>query len=243
MRLVDKINASTLQMQHRKDDLGNLLGGVKLRRWSLLIPKEYFRDQKVIQHAAKKRTEAIMAWKLPFIADDFRIVVGYGAEFEDIAKLLKNVGLKRINLDDSLADPEATEEWKLAHVGELSALDEKLDKTKRPRKAIEVVRSELIKCAVIAQNSVAKVRVEDPEGWASIIQAKAEKGRALKQESALTTLLPSQFLEQVMNDYRRKLSELMPSLGDDSALILANEAIIEWLIACPLNFYPPEDAS
>ncbi|MEO7099190.1 MAG: hypothetical protein ABI162_07490 [Luteolibacter sp.] len=241
-RLIAKINGSTLQMQKKQNDLVASLAGVKIRRWYLLIPREYFRDRKVIEHAGKKRTEVVASWNLPFIANDFRIVVGYGAEFDGIAKSLADrLGLKRILFDSEIACAITTSEWEEGKSSEIQGMDQKLRKIKRPAQAIAYLRAELVRCAVIAQNSINNIRLEDPEGWEKVLLAKSEKAFSLRQESALTNLLPAQFFESLMKDFTDKLMRIMPSLAEDSARILTNYAIVEWLMACPLDFYSDQD--
>lgn len=237
-RLIKKINDSTLQMQKRQDDLVLSLAGVKIKRWYLLIPREYFRDRKVIEHAGQKRTNVVVSWNLPFISDDFRIVVGYGAEFDDIARSLADrLGHKRIEFDSEIANPVAMIEWEEGRPSEIQELDQKLKKIQRPTQAVAHLRNELVRCAVIAQNSINAIRLEDPEGWEKVLSSKSEKAHSLRVESALTQLVPAEFFEKVMSAFTEKLIKTMPSLSEDSARILTNDAIVEWLMACPLDFY------
>jgi hypothetical protein len=240
-RLIQKINNDTLKLKKYQNELTKILGPVKLKRWNLLIPKEYFRDQEVIQHAVGKRTELVTSWKLPFVDDDFRIVVSYGAEFEDLAESLKTLGMKRIELDGASIEPIAADAWESANAEHLGTLDGKLGRTKRSLPARKIVRTELIKCAVIAQNSLNRIRNDDPESWETIIRSKTEKAESLKMESALTSQVPAQYLQSVMDDYRANLAEKVPSLSDEAARILANEAVVEWLMACPLDFFPENE--
>jgi hypothetical protein len=237
-RLIQKINDSTLQMKNREKLLSGILAGVKLKRWYLLIPREFMRDNKVVSHAGETRTKEVTSWNLSFIAADFRIVVGYGAEFEGILKALgEQFGRKRIQLPSDQVDADVTSKWEAENAAEIPELDHKLSKTGRPPSALAGVKYELIRCAVIAQNSVDKIRLEDPEGWEKVLLAKSDKANALRQECALTDLVPAAFLTKVMTDYTETLKESMPTLSAEAARILSNHAIVEWLMACPLDFH------
>ncbi len=103
-----------------------------------------------------------------------------------------------------------------------------------------MLRNELIKRAVIAQNAFSRLKTEDPDGWEILVDAKAEKSSSLVIESTLNTAIPAVFIQKVINDYHSKVLKSMPSVTEEAARILTNEAVVEWLLTCPLQFYAQE---
>lgn len=234
-RIIAKINKDTLQLKDRAKFFGECLGSQRLRRWTLLVPREYLRDRKCVQHAGK-RQEVVKGWNLPFIADDFVITVGDGSEFDTTREKLRGLEKARLTIEPIPLSDEAKKEWEKSRSQQVPIFDEKLGNMDKPAAVVGHIRDQLIECAVNAQNAFKKLENDDPEGWEQLVKAKAAKGRELVLESALNNKIPTEFMKDVMADYKATTIKVMPALDDEAARILTNEAIVEWLLTCPLNF-------
>ena len=109
----------------------------------------------------------------------------------------------------------------------------------KPPESLAIIRDLLIECAVNAQNHFKRLENDDPEGWERLVKAKAAKGRDLRIQSLLNNKIPSEFLQEVMSEYKATALKVMSTLDEEAAQLLTNEAIVEWLLTCPLNFKRP----
>lgn len=238
-RIIEKINGDTLKLQKNSSFFEKCLDNIKLKRWALPVPSEYLQHNKLAQQAGT-RAAAVREWQLPFIDNDFTITVGHGAEFDGIRDECRAFGTGRIAIPSAPPTKAEQDDWETANAAQMQMLDDKLSRTKHPKQAIDAIRSAIIRNAVVAQNAFSRLEREDPDGWERLVKAKAQKRNALEFESGANTALPIDFLKKVKADYQAKVLQEMSSLSEDSALIIADEAIVEWLLSCPLNFYAPE---
>ncbi|MES2738848.1 MAG: hypothetical protein V4672_21195 [Verrucomicrobiota bacterium] len=238
-RILRKINSDTLKLKKNAVFFSKCLDAIKLKRWTLIIPAEYLKDNQLTQHVGV-RTGEVRSWDLSFIDKQFTITVGSGAEFDGVRDRCREFGRKRINILTEPPTDTEQKEWELANEPKMQLLDDKLGKSKRPRLAISAIRSALVRNAVIAQNAFNRIEKEDPEGWERLVKTKSEKRDALELESALNTAIPAEFITKVKAEYQARALEVMPALTEAAARILADEAIVEWLFACPLNFFESE---
>ncbi len=238
-RIIDKINKDTLKLKKNLKFFSKSLCPFKLKRWTLLVPKEHFRDRAIVEQAGKRAGD-VKSWNLPFIDDDFCITVSCGDEFDDVREEFRKLGQARINIKDVAPTTAEQQAWEESNAAQMPILDDKLNRSKSPKDAIKMLRNELIKRAVIAQNAFSRLKTEDPDGWEILVDAKAEKSSSLVIESTLNTAIPAVFIQKVINDYHSKVLKSMPSVTEEAARILTNEAVVEWLLTCPLQFYAQE---
>jgi hypothetical protein len=188
---------------------------------------------------AGKRAEVVKSWNLPFIADDFVITVGDGSEFDTTREKLRELERSRLTIEPKPLSEDAKKEWEAARSTQVPIFDEKLSGMDKPPESVAILRDLLIECAVNAQNHFKRLENDDPEGWERLVKAKAAKGRDLRIQSLLNNKIPSEFLQEVMAEYKATALKVMATLDEEAAQILTNEAIVEWLLTCPLNFKRP----
>lgn len=234
-RIIKKMNDDTLKLQKNEKFFADSFGPLRMKQWTLLVPPEKFKGRKFVQQAGR-RAEEVKRWKLPFIADDFRITVSDGSEFDTTREKLRELEMARLAIEPVPLTDEAKKEWETLRAKEVPILDQKLGAMDRPADLVEQIRDQLIECAVVAQNAFKRLEKEDPDGWERLVKAKAAKGRELRTESLLNNKIPSEFLQKVINDYKAISLSVMPTLDDEAARILTNEAVVEWLLTCPLKF-------
>lgn len=235
-RIVKKMYEDTLKLKKRSSELAEMLGDIKIRFWSLVIPPESFRDKKVVQKAGT-RTALVRDWNLSFISPDFRILVTDGREFNDDVEELRRLLRPKIVID-GIDDVESlVPEWERKNPEQISTVENKLRKTNRPAEAISSVRKELIKCLIAGQNSLERIRESSPETYEIVVKTKRGKADALRMECAMTSMLPADFLMRTIEEFKGRLKQFLPELDESGAHVLANEAVGDWLIGCSLDFY------
>lgn len=234
-RIIDKMNKDTLKLKNNAQFFTKCLDAIRLKRWTLLIPREFMQHKSIAEHAGVRARE-VRSWNLPFIDGSFGITISCGSEFDAYRKACLEFGRSRIKIDLPTPTVEERREWERSNAVRMKVLDDKLNQTHSKPAVVQAVKDSLIKNAVKAQNSFARLENEDPDGWSTLVKVKAEKRDALELESALNTSVPTEYLKSVIASYKARALQEMPALDDQAADILANEAIVEWLFACPLNF-------
>lgn len=234
-RIIDKMNKDTLKLKNNAPFFKKCLDTVRLKRWTLLIPREFMQHKSIAEHAGVRARE-VRSWSLPFIDGDFSITISCGSEFDAYRQACLQFGRGRIGINLPGPTDEERLEWERINAVRMRVLDDKLNQTHHKPSVIQTVKASLIRDAVKAQNSFARLEKEDPEGWSTLVKVKAEKRDALELESALNTSVPAEYLKTVIASYKARALQEMPALDDQAANILVNEAIVEWLFACPLNF-------
>ena len=234
-RIIEKMNKDTLKLKQKASFFAKCLDTIRLKRWTLLIPREFMQHKSIAEHTGV-RAQEVRSWNLPFIDANFGITISCGSEFDAYRQACLQFGRGRIKINLPAPTDEDRREWERSNAERMKVLDDKLNQTHHKPSVIQAVRTSLIQDAVKAQNSFAQLEKEDPEGWSTLVRVKAEKRDALELESALNTSVPADYLKTVMASYKARALQEMPALDDQAASILANEAIVEWLFACPLNF-------
>jgi len=88
----------------------------------------------------------------------------------------------------------------------------------------------------ISGNIVLK-RLEDelPDTFRRVLELKEQKEGDLDTETVTLNLVPTQFFQETLESYQKQLSST-PGLSQRATHILANEAVADWLLRCPLEF-------
>ncbi len=214
--------------------LQKLLGTVKIRRWVLLVPT--YDSKEIVGHASKK-TKEVKTAELPYVTDDFQVVVedeeAFSVEREELLRgRLANVEIVAGDIKD--ADMS---QWVGNHDPLIQDLDGKLTRlpTLQSTEQRHEFRNQIIRHFLRGQNVLEELR-KYPESYEKIHTAKSEQERYLVAKSLLTTKTPAGYLETSLDKIRMSMRENVPAVSSHTIEAVAWEAISDWLIRCPLNF-------
>lgn len=231
----NKVTNDAKKFIKNKQELANLFGELKIRRWILIVPKHD--SSKLLIHAAEKAAQ-IRAAELSYVADDFRIAVMTEADFERERRLLD--GADRAEVHYPL--PEVNEE---AHAAWLESADAGLIDNLR-RKAIKIQTlstPEKVEGfeALIARNYIAgqevldELRRDHPRVYEAVILEKAAQAHALEAVSMISSAAPSDRLQSALKEFDIQISRRFPQISSETRSIIAMEAVADWLLLCPLD--------
>jgi hypothetical protein len=210
--------------------------GFKTRRYCFVVPE--FRSLELVAHAQTKTGE-VRAAALPYVAEDFSVMIQTRADYEveqrlETARLLKDL---RLEIDD--IDASAIEEWVVENNIGVQNLDRKIPlfTTLVETQDIESARKYWIERKICTDNALEKLRNHSAEAWEKIwsIKIGREKllGRVYGQFGSGSGTVAS-ISENVVSD----MIEQVPNLAKIGAEILAEGLVGEWLQNCKLNFRP-----
>ncbi len=234
----DKMTADVGKFIKNRATLGKLFGTLKIRRWVLLVP--CFDSKELVAHAAVKTAE-VKAEKLPYVADDFCIVVCQEDDFVVERDRLLNAGASYIEIITEVATPEKLSNWSATNDALLETLEMKLSKLPKLQIASEraAFKRKVLGWYIEGQSVLEGLR-KYPQVYERVIRSKAHRENYLAM-AAVGGSASHELLTQAVTDLRDTLQQEAKELHHFSADKLAHEAVADWLLRCPLDF--PEMAS
>ncbi len=213
--------------------LARIFGGTKIKRWILFVPK--FDSKSIIEHASKKTAEVVAA-NLPYVDADFRVMVCQEDDFVVARDQLLSANTGTIDITPDTATPEQLSEWASANDGLVAKLQGKISRlptisTESKRKAF---LDQVLKWHLEGQSVLDELR-RYPTVFEKVIRAKAHHENALAMLGA-SEIVPQKILSTALNDLKLSIKAEVNSLHSFSADTLAQEAVADWLLRCPLDF-------
>ncbi|MBA4105836.1 MAG: hypothetical protein C0485_08765 [Pirellula sp.] len=226
----DKITRDLKKLETNKDFWIETLQGLKLRRWSLVVPS--LDDKEVIKHARKKAKE-LLNKKLPFIAETFEVFVETAdafpaarAEIREPALVSKILRPKPVT-EQHVADMEVEEPLFIRN------LDFKLSKA-APNADPEESRRDYLKWHLQCSNFLDELHQKFPLHWEAIDQLTTTLIAAIQtKQRSDTTPLPDKLLE-VEGDLEKRLKDSAAFLTDAERITLAFGHVARWMGECSL---------
>jgi len=230
----DKLWTDLKKLRDNASDFQHMLGDVKIERYVFLVP--IFDGADLVKYAAGK-TEEVREWDLPFISDDFWIVIHDESNYpREVAELVR-LG----ELEAQLAIPDISsadvEEWAVSN-------DPLIDNLERKLRALPAMadtgkftrgREQLLEQYLAGQEMLDQLRDDHPELWQEIDARTAAREQTLPAESTFSTEAAGPRFKDVRERHRDELADV-PGLSPQSADQLAWAATAGWLLHCPLDF-------
>jgi hypothetical protein len=231
-----KISADIKKLQTNATKLVALFGGLKIRRWSLLVPRHESKDCTL--HAALKRDE-IRKLKLAHVTTDFEILIETEIDFPVELRKLRAVLHKLENFGTQLPAPTtgALSGWKVANSKFLSIAADKLAKAYPgdPAKQRETLEA-LVRSHVEGSNLLTKLKSEYPEVWEAVRREKAGIEESLSFESSVVPDTSPAKIVKARADLHAAIEKRVPQIDSQDIVSLSKEAVADWTFRCPLNF-------
>lgn len=235
----NKMTTDIRKFIENKEVLQRLFGPtLKIKRWVLFVP--LFDSKEIVAHAAKKTQEVIDA-ALPYVDDDFRVVVIEESSFSVARDQLLSATTQGLKLQASPVTAADLDAWRESNDGLLGVLKDKLAKlptlhtqAQRDDFALKVLRWYLTGQALLE-------RLRDyPQVYEKVIETKSHREEFLSM-GALHGSASNVVVLETLKDFRETLQREAKELHDFCAEQLAAEAVADWLMRCPLQF--PEVAN
>ena len=231
----DKITTDIGKFIRNKPELVRLFGGTLIRRWILIVPVS--ESASLVQHASKKSEEVLRAG-LPYVSDDFKVVIDTDSCFAKEINELANSGVISIENQNINVDPDRRNDWITSNDGLVGALSQKAEKI--PRLAIdgkiEDFKISMIEHYLRGQNLLDSFSKNYPDIYAQLDNCKRMYEFELKTLSLINSNPAPQHLTEAFKQYSGKLKDSAPNLQSTIIDALSWEGISDWLMRCPLDF-------
>lgn len=231
----DKITTDIGKFIRNKPDLIKLFGNTLIRRWILMVPVS--ESAWLAQHASKKSEEVLQA-KLPYISDDFKVVIDTDSCFAKEINELANSGvlpIKNPNIDINSAQRD---DWITSNDGLVGTLGQKAQKIPKLvlKEKIEDFNISMIEHYLRGQNLLDSFSKNYPDIYAQLENCKRMYEYELKTLSLINSDPAPHYLSHALKQYSTKIKKTAPNLPDTVIDALSWEGVADWLMRCPLDF-------
>jgi hypothetical protein len=231
----DKITTDIGKFIKNKPELVKLFGGTLISRWILIVPVS--ESASLVQHASKK-SEEVLRVRLPYVSDDFKVIVDTDSCFAKEMNELVNAGMIPVEGQAINVDSEDRDDWITSNDGLVGTLDQKAQKIPRlvTDGKIEDFKISMIEHYLRGQNLLDSFSQNYPDIYAQIDNCKHMYEFELRTLSLINSDPAPQHLKEAFKQYSEKLKDSAPNLPRAIIDTLGWEGVSDWLMRCPLDF-------
>jgi hypothetical protein len=234
----DKMTKDLGKLVAKADRVRGLLGDNVMCFWALVVPLYDSKD--LIVHARAKEQE-MRERDLPFLADDFTIVLFTEDDFAAERAVLDRHGIATVHAGAPLTDADiekSVADLKASESHQVTTMDEKLSRAKVSD--VTDMRERMLRQVVDADNIREHLRVDFPSTSEKVLTQLGIEERAIISERSLDMLHKGSLLD-VRERFKERMAANVRALGQDEADRLAHGQVGRWILECPLDF-PETDA-
>ncbi len=218
-----------------KDGVESLLGTVKLSRWILAVPRQAGKE--IVQHAVRK-AEEIKKVGLPFLTDDFEILIHSESSFNAEKQKSISRAMSSVELDADPVPPAQSSSW----IDENDELFENLiSKLKKvhphlSNDEIQKLARQFLDFFLIKQQFLETIANEIPEVRKPILSVLDAREGRLVFLGAVNEQPPNEVFRIEYDALVTALNDANTILGQGTAQKIASGTVSDWLLRCPLDF-------
>jgi hypothetical protein len=217
-------------------ELAKLLGSVKIKIWNFMVP--YYSNKEILKHA-KVKESLVRNTKLTHADKNFTVSVITEDDFLVERQELANAGLSSFDVSFQKVPQKALDKW-LQSANNVSLI------SNLNSKALQIVGSDsgpkltkfrlgVIRNYINGDIVLKQLEHELPDTFRHVKALKDQKEADLDTETTTLTLVPSAMFNETLKSYHAQLSKT-PGLSENATRAIANEAVADWLLRCPLEF-------
>jgi hypothetical protein len=217
-------------------ELVKILGSVKIRIWNLVVP--YYSNKDLIKHG-KIKEALVRASNLSHAAKDFTVSVITEEDFSVERQELASAGLSSFDVSVQSVPRETLDKWlqNANNVSLVSNLNHKAVQITGANSGSKLTRFRLGVVRNYINGDIVLKRLEHelPDTFKHVQALKDQKEADLDTETTTLKLVPSDMFNETLKSYHSQLSKT-PGLSETATRAIANEAVADWLLRCPLEF-------
>lgn len=229
-----KLNRDTLKLQKNKDDLPQLLDGLIIQHYFLIVPQ--YHSTELVAYA-NKRAATVRSWCLSFISNDFAITLKTPQDYQGEYQAALRDAAVQVRLPDPAISDGAVAGFAGSEPVLTTTLLRKLQdlKNHHPAANIQTMRESLTKWFLAKEEMMDNLR-EFPQTREAIEAQRRLQQEALEFENGFAVTQPHDRVLQVVEDYANQLESSVAGLRKGDAQRLSRGQAGEWLMRCPLEF-------
>jgi hypothetical protein len=234
----DKIHEDLKKFTNNSKALASLFAGVKIKRWILVVPR--FESAKLLEYCGPK-TDHVRSLNLPYVDTDFAVHVCTDEAWAREAAQLALDRLVEVSLQLPVPNREHVQVWENANANQMATLRRKAAFL-TTNQSIERFVQGSVRAHIKGQNAYERLRTDMPEVCEALLLVKDAIEEQLERECAIAGDRPRVRYRDVQNLVAERLREKL-NLSSQLLAELSAEAVSDWLIRCPLDFYEDDDGS
>jgi hypothetical protein len=230
----DKMTEDIRKFVSNRTLLVRIFGNIKIKRWVLFVP--YADSKEIIAHASKK-TDEIIAAKLTYVGDEFRVMVLQEEDFASERDDLMSIPSSRtLMFQVEKSSEEAIAEWEVTNDRLAKILFDKIRllPTLTGDGMQQKFHATVLRWYIEGQSILEALR-QYPETYQRVVQTKAHRENYLVMTAA-SGRSPQEILQLSLQQLYDDLKAEVKELHSFSAEALAHEGVADWLLRCPLDF-------
>ncbi|WP_449649194.1 hypothetical protein [Rahnella aceris] len=229
-----KISTDIRKFTHDNvDELKKLFGSIRISRWFLATP--YNKSAKLAQYCTKKTLE-VRELDIPYINDDFQILVKTEQDYPQEAFILRKDNFQ-LSLDFNAVTEEKAKLFIDENISFLEKLNLKIPKINTNTDQHVTYKGFLVQKYLDYQNLLDILK----KNWVDIYQIvyKCIKNR---EENLIGLFMlspdyqPVKLIKDEIESLKKEISEEIPTFKQNDLNKITWGVISDWLIRCPLDF-------
>lgn len=229
-KVQNKINEDLKKLQTYETEILEMLNGIKIKHWVLMIPENKSRD--LLKYCSKK-TKAIKSTPLKFIDEnDFLVKIETDDAFIEESMYARNVSDKSVNLTVSTPDEKDVEAWKTGHSEFHNNMIRKTEKI--PAIDSESTRNNLITKYVQINELLDAYREQFPEIYGQLASIALNNLDVLKNDSYFKKRLAADIFTELLRSNREQFTKI--AISRENVELLSIGWIAQWVAECQMDF-------
>jgi hypothetical protein len=217
-------------------ELVKILGSVKIKIWNFVVP--YYSNKDLIKHG-KTKAALVRTLNLAHVDKDFTVSVITEDDFSVEHQELASAGLSSFDVRPQRVPRETLDEW-LENANNVSLV------SNLNYKAVQIIgastgpkltkfRLGVVRDYINGDIALKRLEHELPDTFKHVQALKDQKEADLDTETTTLKLVPSDMFNETLKSYHGQLIRT-PGLSENATRAIANEAVADWLLRCPLEF-------
>ncbi|PHC91647.1 hypothetical protein COF42_03385 [Bacillus wiedmannii] len=229
----NKITRDINKLIKNKEHLLKIFGTLKIKRWILVVPR--YKSAKLLIHTEKKSQEVIKE-KLPYVTNEFKILVITDDYFKVEQQELKNTVFK---VESKGVSQEEIEDWK-NESEHLILINNLVNKANKINRLSTTQRSAFIDTTIkyFIKGQILLSQLSDlyPDTYERIISFKSFKEDFIQFGLLTDTDDELKTFQATFFTYKEELEKELDGINPNALAVLSYEAVSDWLMRCPLDF-------
>src|SRR5258707_3045981 len=225
----DKMTVDLGKLVKNRERVASLIGTHPLRRWVFVVP---LHDSKELVIHARQNEEELREKGLPFLAEDFTVVIQTADDFAIERALVEERGAATIAVARREVAEAAVERLAAEEAEQVRTMDRKLAKVSGdPTRA----RGLMLRQAVDGDNILEDLKNHHPLIREQVTRQIDTERRNVLNEREVGELHRGS-VTGVRERLEGRLREQAAAIGDDGANRLSHATVARWRMECPLDF-------
>lgn len=230
----DKITKDLKKLKKNEKGIVEVVGTTKIYRWVLLLNLQI--PSNSIHAFAKAKQDEVKSWNLPFVSDDFQVLIQPPSFFK--TEYLEHKKKKDDRIEIDISPNSAPSMDGLRQHSQFLAVLEKFKKI-APEKSAERLAYNQFKEYFENAEQLSEVSKREPDFYNEIEDIRSE----VETDAEMGSLLSGSYesMSQTQNILETRLNNKIGSrLGSYTLSRVRKYIIADWFIRCPLDFKKQE---